>query len=339
MRRFASTARARLDRTRLDRARTAHTRFARRPIFSATASMGKASGFGRRAIDAQLAGSNPFTPGTGFRRLETRLGRHAPGFCGGQADLLFAHLPHRGLGLQNRARRADHVHGAARLDFSLAGNEHFLSRSHIARARNDRPALGDIGRRIGAGGRANLEHVTGSHLAVERHQRPLVARLHNMPGPQTLIDSALDTHEIAAGGSVPALEVSRGETAAERTCQARLQPVEFDIAERSTRQGGIERLAIASNHVVHIVGALHATLDLECRDTRLKHFGDMPDTKVIAWAQQAIAIGAHRLLFRRTSAFPGTTRKDRARAILQLISQATRLGAVASICRTAPHQS
>ena len=65
----------------------------------------------------------------------------------------------------------------------------------------------------------------------------------------------------------------------------------------------------------------------------------MPDTKVIVWAQQAIAIGAHRLLFRRTPAFPGTTRKDRARAILQLISQATRLGAVASICRTAPHQS
>ncbi len=98
MRRCASTARA-----RLDRASTARARFARRPIFSATASMGKASGLGRRTVDAQLADSNPFTSDTGFRRLETRLGRHAPGFCGGQADLLFAHLPHRGLGLQNRA--------------------------------------------------------------------------------------------------------------------------------------------------------------------------------------------------------------------------------------------
>ena len=301
--------------------------------------MGEASGFGRRAIDAQLAGSNPSTSGTGFRRLETRIERHVLGFCGDQAGLFFAHLPHRGLGLQNRARRADHVHGAARLDLSLAGDEHFFSRSHIARARDDRPALGDVGRCIGAGGRANLEHVTGSHFAVERHQRPLVARLHNMPGPQALVDGALDTHEIAAGGSVPALEVSRGETAAERTCQARLQPVEFDIAERSTRQGGIERFAIASNHVVHIIGALHAALDLKCRDTRLEHFGDMPDTEVIAWAQQAIAIGAHRPLFRHTSAFPSATRKDRTRAILQLISQATRLGAVTSICRTAPHQS
>lgn len=83
MRRFASTARARFDRTRLDRARTARARFARRPIFSATASMGEASGFGRRAIDTQHAGSNPSTSDTGFRRLETRIGRHALGFCGG----------------------------------------------------------------------------------------------------------------------------------------------------------------------------------------------------------------------------------------------------------------
>ena len=154
-----------------------------------------------------------------------------------------------------------------------------------------------------------------------------------------LVARALPAHKVRPG---PSRQIAVGEPAVKGARQAsdgllgRAGNVAPGIApggvRRSRRVGtalrgvhachrGIQRLAVARDHVVDVIRILHAPLDLEGPNTRADQLVQMPGRQVVAWAQQQVAVALIHA--------PALT-------VYQLVGHAAGLGAIAAIGRAAP---
>ena len=252
-----------------------------------------------------------------------------------QPLLLHAHRLDGGAGLLDHARGPHDVHGAPRLDLAFAAHEDALAGANIRRARHDGPALGDIGGGVRPGRRADLEHVARRHIAVEPHPRALKPGLVDATDFEPLVDGALDAHEPRAGGRMAAEQVPVGEPPAKGPGELGLERIELRLPQRRPRKHGVQRPPIATHDVVDVIGALHATLDLEGRHPGAHELLHMADAQVIARAQQAIALSPP--AGPRRVAPPRPAGKDAPAAVLQLVGQAARLRAIPPVRRPAAH--
>ena len=221
---------------------------------------------------------------------------------------------YRGRRLPDGARAAHEMDRAPGVDVALAADDDALPRLPVDRARHHRPALGHVGGRVGAGDVADLERVARADRAIEPDHHLLVPALDDDADGQPLVARALPAHELRARTT---LEVLDGEAAVERLGQARLEGAGVRWAPR---REGVQRLAIAGDDVEHVIGVLHAALDLEGADPGRDERGQMADGQVVARAQQHVAVaGVHAA----------------ALGVLQRVAHAARLRAVPAIRRAA----
>ena len=258
-----------------------------------------------------------------------------------QREFLVSHDIDGGTRGSNQRSRPNQVNRAAHLDFALASHERAVLGAHVGRARDDRPALGHVGRGIGTWGRANLQHIPGCDLAGKSHPCALVSGFIYDAHLKTLVDGALYAHKPSPRRGVTSTQVAIGESAIERPCEPCLQLVQLALIELDPGERGIERLTITAHDVVHVIGPLHATLDLKGRDSGANQRGNMTDPQVITRAQQAVALcggasGAPRL---GNVPLPRPAREQTALIVLKRIGQTTGLGAVPAVGRTPAHES
>ena len=225
----------------------------------------------------------------------------------------------RRLGAHAGARRE--VHRAAHLHATLAVDHEQLAGGGIARAGHERPALGHVRRGVRAGRGTDLQRIPGAHRRIEADHDLLAAALDQLAHTDALVDGALEAHE---GRVRAAPQVRIGEAAVEGAAERRLGAIEVGRGELGPRGDGIEHGAVHPDDVVHVVGVLHAPLDLQRRDAGGHELGDVPHGQVVARAEQAVTDHLGAVL---------------ARLVHERVGQAARLRAVAAVRRAAaPHR-
>ena len=260
----------------------------------------------------------------GRRRHERRVGRHRVtsrhrSHSAIDPIELRVHLSDRCTRALEHLNAADAVNSAAHLDLSLAVHQDARTRRRVHRAGHLRPALGHVLGRIRTGRRANLEHVPGTDIRIERDRDLVAPAIDQRAHRHTLVAGALEAHELNAGA---AAQIGIGEAAVERHAEAPFAGAS-ECGIECARRAGIERRAVGRDHVVDVIGILHAALDLEGRDAGGHELVHMLDAAVIARTQQAVQIIRHKR---------GSLR------ILQVIRHAAGLGAVAPVGGSpAPH--
>ena len=225
-----------------------------------------------------------------------------------------------------QALAADKVDLSAHLDLSLAANPHAIAGCGINRGGHHGPALGRILGGVGPWYKAHLQRVAGVDRVFKCHQHLLMPAVDDPAHAHALVARALPTHKVRPG---PPRQIAVGEPAVKGARQASdgLLGRAGSVAPGTALTGvhachrGIQRLAIARDHVVDVIRILHAPLDLEGPDARADQLVQMPGRQVVAWAQQQVAVA-------RIHA-PAHT-------VYQLVGHAAGLGAIAAIGRAAP---
>ena len=249
---------------------------------------------------------------------------------------------HAGGGV-HRCLRADHAHDGARLDGPCRRRRDGLSRRGVAL-----DVHGEELRRIAHG--AQLEQVarTDGLGQANRDLRPGKASHAGTPAVSAAaaLEAILERsarHDLAHGLATVvrtlvahhpvvglAEQIGVGEVAVEGSLELTVDRVVLLRRERYPRNGRVDGLPVCPDDLIHVVGGLHAPLDLERAHARANHLADVVDSAIVLRAQSTRAAHAAHLLGhpRRRHVRDG---HELALLVHELIRQTARLGTQAAV--------
>ena len=171
-------------------------------------------------------------------------------------------------------------------------HDNALPRRGIHRAGYLRPALGHVGPRVGARIEPNLERIARSYGGIELDGHLFVAHSDQAAHAHALVNRALKAHELGTR-SPPQIRI--GEPAVERPTKLTLK-LRHDVGLPRAIAHHIERPAPHTHYVEHVVGILHAPLDLERRHAGGNKLGQVCNAQIVTRAQQAVALNGNNAL-------------------------------------------
>ena len=271
--------------------------------------------------------------GAGGKRGIVRTGELNRKRLADPSDHAHVHRPlahHRALGhgggrLQGLGA-ADHPHAAPRRHGAGDPGLHDLARPCVLRRRVGEEAVELIVM-------ANLHQVALAHGlpqpdARDRHAVPPVLRAARGTGAHGLGAQNLAHHLAAVVGALIAhhlvarapVLVGAREVAVEGALELARAQVALVRRDRTSRQDVVQLVAVGVHHGEHVVGRLHAALELEGVRAGLEQVGEQVDRVVVARAERALA---------------PRCADGSALLVQQLVGQAARLRAHAAVGRTA----